>query len=375
MNQQVSQPQTQFKLPEKVGIPPPPDYIFKYQRNRIAPAQEVWGEGTNSYIPIRAEYIEGKGNFVHYFNVPFPSKTVAPVEAIYSLNGLKRAFLSDLQLLSLPELRLPLFSILFIGKKRRQRLLTSLCMRFISMANLTVKPFYLKDGYYGGLAKEIRAFIGTLLVSLGIHGIISEDGKDRLIADKMGEIIGMFFEFDNAYRFRLTDLFNETSKEKLMDLPNELNRLLAIEESREVIHEGLQNTVSVKFQTIGKMVNYLWKLPSVRKALKKAIQAMNFDNFKLDEGDIYHTCLYADYNVQGKTIEERIKILQGYHGDDPTDFTKWPPRITIRQSPQLPNDIKEMAEKVVKFREEKNFTEADKLIEELHKKGFDIKKE
>lgn len=310
-NKQVNPP------PIKIGIEAPPDYIFKYRRNRQAPAQDMWGR-TVTYAPQRAEYIEGKGCFVYYYGLDIPSKTVAPVEAINAVNGVKSLVINALRIFASKEARLPLVGLLFIGKKSRGILLNNICSRFNNIADKSLMPFYLNDGYYCGLARELRVFARTFLVELGV-----EDEA----ADKSAEILGLMFEYDNAYRWRVQDLLTESSIELLTNnLPQEIQRLISIEQSRENLEV---NDVTDKFRNGGKLIKYAWWIPSIKKQLIKALKTMNLESCKLEKEDIYHTLLYGDYNVQGKKIEERVKILESIHG---SDMTKWPPRIEIRSN-------------------------------------------
>lgn len=301
-----------------IGIEPSPDDIFKFRKNRARPANEIWGHGTVTYIPIRAEYIPGKGNFVYYKDVPYPSKTVAPVEAIHAINAIKRIMINITRLLSSKELLLPISTIAFIGRKRRLAILTKCCEYLISIGDMTVLPFYLDDGYYCPVAKELRAFVENTLISFGV---------DSNIAKKTGEIIGMMFEYDNAYRIRVQDLMNETTKDALLrDFPKELERLLKIQSERETVPNGGQEVVK-RFKTIVTLISYAWKIPSMRKSIIQGINSMNLENCKYDEADIYHTLTYGDYNTRGKTQDERWQIYAEIHGPD---ITKWPPRVMIK---------------------------------------------
>lgn len=306
-----------------IGITPPPDHIFKFRRNRLAPAQNVWGvngRGTISYAPERAEYIEGEGNFVYYYGVPFPSKTVAPVEAIHAVAGAKRLALNAMRFLSSRDALVPMLSLAFIGKKRRGRLLTNSLNYFNDIADMMITPYYLEDGYYCKLVKELRKFTETLFIKLGV---------EKATAEKTAEIAGTFFEYDNAYRFRPQDLAGETTMDALLEnLPKEIDRLLAIQSERETVPIGGQEVVK-RFKSIAKIMKIAWKIPHLRKIIRNCLKEVNLENCKMDEGDIYHTILYGDYNVKGKPLEERLKLLVGYHGEDPA---KWPPRIEIRQN-------------------------------------------
>lgn len=162
------------KIP--IGIAPPPDHIYKINRNRMAPANDIWGTGTISYIPDHAEYIDGKGCFVFYkglLDMPapaFPSKTVAPPQDIHAVNSIKRIIATGLKVASKKSSLTP------------WGLLNNLCEALISVGEMTVLPYYLEDGYYCPLVKEIRKFVQTLLMELGVK---------EPIAIKTGEIIAL----------------------------------------------------------------------------------------------------------------------------------------------------------------------------------------
>lgn len=309
--QEKAAPQQQIR----VGIEPPPDYIFKYRKNRTAPAQDVWGAGgTISYIPQKAEYIEGVGNFVHHYGVPFPSKTVAPVEAIHAMAGSKRLTINALRLVGSIRV-LDLFTRAGWG-----RILTNMLITFNDTADMMMVGFYLHDGYYCKLVKEIRVGVTTFLTSLGV---------ERTVAEHTSEIIGCFFEYDNAYRTRIQDLAGETTYQALLEnLPQELERLINIQATRETVPNGGQEVVK-RFKAAVKVIKWVWKIPPTKKALKNAISSIHLDNCKMDEADIYHNLLYGDYNTHGKTLAERLEVLKAYHGPDET---KWPPRILIRNT-------------------------------------------
>lgn len=299
----------------KIGIAPPPDHIFKFRKNRAAPAQDIWGAGgTVSYIPQRAEYIEGEGNFVYHYMVPFPSKTVAPVEAIHAIAGAKRLTINELRFFA------SISPLDIFTRKGRSRIITSFFRYFNDTADMMAVGFYLEDGYYCKFAKEVRKAVKTFLMAIGVE----ED-----VADHSGEIFACFFEYDNAYRTRPQDLASETTKEALLtNLPKELDRLISIQATRETVPNGGQEVVK-RFRAAAKVLKYAWWFPKTRKALKQAIEAVDLEKCRMDEADIYHTILYGDYNVGGKVLEERIKLLEQYHG---LDQANWPPRIMIRNS-------------------------------------------
>lgn len=300
---------------------PPPDYVFKHRLNRLNPSKDQWGKegeghgGQVSYLPERIEYIKDVGNFVYYHGCPFPSKTVAPVEAIYAIVPIKRRLINTLKILSLKEGRLLVFGLLLTRKK--SALINKILSYFNEEAYLTAAPWY-QDGYYCKIVKEIQAFTRAFLISFGI---------DYHVASDTAETVGLMFEYDNAYRYRIHDLFNETNREALLkSFPKEIERLFRIYVKRDTILSSNQRILH-SFKVVSSILKYAWKVPALKRALTTGINAINWDNIKMDEADIYHTLLYGDYNVQGRTIAQRIEVYKHIHG---TDESKWPIRVIIQ---------------------------------------------
>lgn len=314
----MSLPTEEQKLDLK-GIPLPPDDIFKFRgRNRTNMSQEVWGVGgTVSYIPERADYVDGKGNFVHYagfkgdmngqkVDLPaplFPSKCVAPVHTIYALAGPKRMIRN---------------TIAFLSSMHKAGRINRFFDLYNDACELALTPFFLKSGYYSPVAKELALLTESLLKEFWV----TEE-----VAKRTGEIVAMFVEHDNAYRLRVQDFAGETNIEQLLlNLPKELQRLIAIQATREVVQGGGQQVVD-RFKSGARLFKWAWMLPPLRRKIRRALSKINIKNMELDEADFYHALLYGDYNARGKTQDERLAIYATYHGPDQA---KWPPRILIR---------------------------------------------
>lgn len=288
------------------GIPHPPDYIFRYRKNRVDPAEQVWSVGgTVSYVPLDAKYIEGKGNFVYWLDVPFPSKTHVPVVAIHAMAAPKRLTMNALR---------------FLASLHKKGRFDRLIGYYNDICWQTMCPFFLKDEYYCSVAKEVRKVVRSFVMSIGV----SEENADRF-----SEVIGYFFEYDNAYRWRLQDLAGETTLEALLDnLPKELNRLIGILESRETVEIGGKIDLTLRFKNAIVPLVWAWRIPALRKRLKNALKELDLQSMRMDEADIYHSNNYADYNFKGKTIDERMKDTENIHGGK----DKLPLQIRIQNS-------------------------------------------
>lgn len=311
--------------PVPFGLPAePPDDIYEVKRNRVDAVQDYWEVGSVSYIPHHIEYIEGEGTFVHYQGLgtqpapAFPSKCVMPVRALKASDGMKRITINTLRFLSSKEMIFPLMGVIVMGNKRRAKLLTKACEQYNHMGDLIVGAYVMQDGYYSKFPRQIIMFVWKLLTELGV---------EEATAKQTAKIIALMFEYDNAYRWRTQDLITEANYDELVKhFPKEIKRLLKLEEERENI---AVNDVTDKFRAGARVLTLAWKIPILRKAIRKGLQRMDWDAAKLDEADIYHTILYGDYNVAGKNLKERLEIYKTYHGEDEKN---WPPRVLIRNT-------------------------------------------
>lgn len=304
---------------ERIGIQPPPDEIFKYRERRINVAQQVIERGGGQFIPDHGEYVEGLGTFIHYKgyqSMPAPEfaqRNVTIPDAVAAIAAPKRDFMDWIKMLASKELRLPII-VGMVGRKKR---INKLLKLFNERADVTLLPFYMKDGYYCPLVKEIRIFAESMLVTLG---------AEQELAHKTAEIIGCFFEYDNAYRWRLQDVLTEANiSELIYNLPKEVAKLLRIVLERDPNSTAIEE----KFQSGARLLRYMWYVPSIKRGIQEALGKINLDNMKLDESDIYHTLLYSSYNVRGKTLQERVNIYEDKYGKD---IMTQPPRVQVRRN-------------------------------------------
>ncbi len=310
------------KGPEKlkVGIDGPPDEIFQRSGHRLDTNRTYIDSGGWMYVPDHAEYIDGKGTFVHYREYgqhqkpAFPQACVTPPQAVAAINPAKRILLNTMKLLASKEAWWIAGIMVLMRRKWRAKLITRMGELYNGTAELLLYQWYMKPGYYAPVTKEIQKFVTVLLTELGV--------KEE-IATKTGEIIGCMFQYDWAYRWRLQDMMGEVNKEAFVnDFPTEAKRLTKILMERDPFPEGIRD----KYESIAKVMGYLWMIPSLRNALKRALKSIEIENMVMDEAEIYHTILYGDYNVKGRTLEERLKLYETYHG---TNQETWPARVKL----------------------------------------------
>lgn len=260
------------------------------------------------YYTKQTTYPETGGMYMEYVGVKYLRQGFVFPEAIDNVNKLKRLSVLFLSLINGKGIKGRIGS--FLAHFTRVADWMFLWYDPVSKQTHTI---YLKDNRYRQSIRELIKFINNFLDFLGIE-VKEENGLKK----NFGRVIGTMIENDNAYYWRMEDVFRETSKEKLLANPSkELTRLLNIYISRE------KSTDIFKAQAIIKFLKIAFWLPGVKKAFKKAIDSVDIEKFKMTSDDRYFTMIYEGYDFEGKTIEERTKIWLDMSGGVP------PPRVVI----------------------------------------------
>lgn len=283
-----------------LNIPYPPDKVFKYRKNRVAPAQEVMQQQQAMFIFERMDYPETGGQYAYFEGVPYPSKGHPFPEAIYAMNAAKRLTKLGIDFFAQKKV---FFSLLgFVISPYKKFIITRLLSSYTEACRMFITPYVIEEHYSTPCTNEIMGFIRGFLLDLGI---------DSQVATDFAEAFSMQIEYDNAYRLRIEDTMSETTKERLLENPRkEIKRLITIISERE---PAWYNTD--KFKAAAKILGILLYVPKIRRAFNNNLKASNFANFQLDEADRYHVLLWADYNFLGKPIEERIEMYKERHKD------------------------------------------------------------
>lgn len=270
-------------------IPEPPKEFFLNQN----PEEAVIHENLTTYLIERFEI--NNGILVYYKDIPYPRRGFPTGKAVSAVNITKRLFVQIIKIFSRKEMFMSW--ILFILLPRRIERLSTLLDSFNQAGYKIVSPYILKPQLMTPLASELQGIIYAILARIGI---------DKRVSKEFSQIFGAMIEYDNAYRYRLEDIFTETSQDALMQNPRkELKRLLKLFKEREVIQE-----VSDKFNNLYKLISILLLLPKVKDAFYKAILNSDFERLQLDKIDRYWCSLRSDYKFFGKTYQERSKDIK-----------------------------------------------------------------
>ena len=125
---------------------------------------------------------------------------------------------------------------------------------------------------------------------------IGPAAEKRSVADlrlQMRDVLCMFLEFDNAYRFRFQDIIQELDKGRLeKDTIKEILRILTIMQSREATQEVSDSWKLVKYG----IKFYLKFDKEMQEAIKNFLLELNLNRVVLSEGDRYFCNPRKDYN-------------------------------------------------------------------------------
>lgn len=119
--------------------------------------------------------------------------------------------------------------------------------------------------------------------------------------------IRFVLQFDQAYRFRLQDLFSESTPEKLSKSPlREVFRLYRLHYKRDRNnHVGVYWQYRLKMGACFAGVLALLTLPHVRKRFRDALKKCNYQILCFDENDLYWAAMKYDYDYQGIRFSDR----------------------------------------------------------------------
>lgn len=148
-----------------------------------------------------------------------------------------------------------------------------------------------------------EAYKNIYYLSFKSFSVFPAEIRRILGENKLSIVISTILQYDLAYRWRLQDLFGETSKESLTKSPRkEIKRLLAINRKREHIFNGgpgKQNpgkSVADKFIIFGILLDISLLFPPARRKLRKIIEKADFHKLQLDEADRYWCRMRTDYD-------------------------------------------------------------------------------
>ena len=257
-------------------------------------------EGKLEKIIDRVEIPE-QGYLTWHVSFDYPEKGWRNDYAMNAINHAKRLTIAWIRLFAFKPL-LPFYLLLAILPwkiKIINKALEEWCNIVGFYLTIYEHEYYLKIRYYSEFSIELKKAIQIFLLKIGIS---------EYLAGMVAFYFASFIEYDTGYRYRLEDLFTETSLEKILANPRkEIQKLVELLADRDSTRKDL----IIKFRSFGRLLSLILLVPKIKKAFKESIKEIKFEKLQLDDMDRYHVRDMEDYKFFGMTIEERR--------------TKWPP--------------------------------------------------
>ena len=239
--------------------------------------------------------LEG-GMYSYYHGYPFPFPGHIFPQAAEANNMMKKFTLCGLYTVTTKEAVPSFLAFFLLPFKWKVKWFEKILWNYCRMGDYIYRQYYPKKQYYNHFSREFWDLIELFLRNIGIS-------KD--VSHRTGRIIASLFEWDDAYRFRLQDIFTECNKENLLNSPiKEIKRLINLYVSREA-HKG-EYSVSGKFVAGATFLTYALLIPKIRKAFKRTIEQIDFKKLSLDEADRFWALSRGDYNFEGRPFNDRF---------------------------------------------------------------------
>ena len=172
-----------------------------------------------------------------------------------------------------------------VNMKRDEWFLHQLLMALCYSVYRVVERHLIKPELYSRPVREIHRTL-TEMAPLAVE----DRGENRIL--QVRDILCMYLEFDNAYRFRFQDMFEELDREKAIEDPaKEVKRLYEINVSREVHEE-----VKEKQAQYGDFFQYLFSIPRGKQLASEFFKRLNLEEVKLSEIDRHWCQPRSDYH-------------------------------------------------------------------------------
>ena len=246
---------------------------------------------------------EDKGFLTWHKTFLYPEKGWRNNQSVWAVQRAKRILICWLNFFSFKKLWPCYLILLFIPKTK---IVEKWIYEFQESISFFLQHFYLKENYYSPIPKEILIGCGVFLKELGVS---------EREAKKFARNLATFVQYDTAYYYPLGDIMCETSAEQMLKSPSkEIKRLI------KILYERSDNpNLNEKFAIFAKFLTVILWIPKVRKAFRKAVQAMNFQKLQLDEEDKYNLRL-SHWNGKGER-----KGYKWFGMTQEERDAKWPP--------------------------------------------------
>lgn len=136
----------------------------------------------------------------------------------------------------------------------------------------------------------------------GANAALREASATRRAQRRLVDVISMLLEFDDAYRYRIQDLFGALNKEAFLLNPGrETARVLQL-----VMERG--NGTKAKFGLFKALLPLLFRIGFIREVAVQFVATADLEKLKLDEADWYRCLQWGGYDFGGIPLEDRVSM-------------------------------------------------------------------
>lgn len=251
--------------------------------------EQVEAEGQVFYVINEVRFDDGIQLFIN--GAEYYQRGMAMGETLFFVNMAKRLLVEGLKLGSKLPILIGLMTMFVRTRKARLNFMEGIIESFNSLMYKILSPYILKPQYMTPSARQLRSVVKDFMLGFGMSERISTQFSD---------IFSHMIEYDNAYRFRMQDMFTSTSKNDIVRSPiRTINKMVQTLIERDTVG------VSVKFKAGVRFLSMVLLFPSFRNAFKSAFLKSDFEKLQFDEIDIYWISMRNDYDYLGETVDVR----------------------------------------------------------------------
>lgn len=228
------------------------------------------------------------GMYLYFDEFKYPHKGVPFEGATRANDAVKRSALSMLRFFSSKPMRY--FILLFFFIPGRKKIAKAFFHQYALWIDHVMRDFYLQPRFCCDVVRELHRVLSSMN--------LSDDEKILATA------VCMFLEYDDAYRYRVQDIFENIHKATFIENPvSEIRRLASIGYNRD------DPTMKEKFWSkvpmfIGMMLHEKY----FKNMLIELMEKVDMEKMFLDDGDWYHCLAWNGYNFRGMSFEERFSL-------------------------------------------------------------------
>jgi len=244
-------------------------------------APEGLDEGKTTKSVKRVEFPKEGGIFVFYSDDELPSKGFPCSETVENVDEMKKegkAIAWGIQRI-ISGSKLKTFLLFLIFRKQ----VWEMARAIVESMWALIKRYRSKPIMYCQCVREIYRVFDIAIVR-------EDDQIVRGVIEKIRDIVCMFLEFDDAYRYRFQDVFIELNQEEFNRNPErELIRIMDILISRDTI------VPKNKWEMVKKFISLMMVQKRIRKIITNMVREINLKEIAMDEIDNHYSQIKGGY--------------------------------------------------------------------------------